>query len=89
MGAYALEVATRIDRRQCVAQIAGGCLGAEVGMPKASIPHDALAFVGDGTRAVFFRKRGTIQEPDLPQRSIDFPTRITSTGRFYAASIRG
>jgi hypothetical protein len=51
MGAYALEVATRIDRRQCVAQIAGGCLGAEVGMPKAST-HDALAFVGDGTRAV-------------------------------------
>jgi len=25
-------------------------------MQKASIPHDALVFVGDGTRAVFFRR---------------------------------
>jgi hypothetical protein len=44
MGAYALEVATRVDRRQCVAQIAVGCLGAEVGMPKSSIPRDATGF---------------------------------------------
>jgi hypothetical protein len=43
MGAYALEVATRLDRRQCVAQIAGGCLVVEVGMQKASIPHDVSA----------------------------------------------
>jgi hypothetical protein len=56
----ALEVATRVDRRQCVAQVAGGCSGPEVGMQKASIPHDALVLVGDGTRAVFFRNRGTM-----------------------------
>src|SRR5215831_12190488 len=34
-------------------------------MHKASIPHDALVFVGDGTRALFLRNRGTIQKPDL------------------------
>ena len=34
-------------------------------MRKTSIPHDALVFLGDGTRAVFFRNRGTIQKPDL------------------------
>jgi protein required for attachment to host cells len=34
-------------------------------MHKASIPHDALVFVGDGTRAVFLRNRGSIQKPDL------------------------
>lgn len=32
-------------------------------MQKASIPHDALVFVGDGTRALFLRNRGTIQKP--------------------------
>jgi protein required for attachment to host cells len=29
MGAYALEVATHVDRRQCVAQIAGGMMAPE------------------------------------------------------------
>ena len=34
-------------------------------MDKTSIPHDALVFVGDGARAVFFRNRGSIQKPEL------------------------
>jgi protein required for attachment to host cells len=37
-------------------------------MQKASIPHDALVFVGDGTRAVFFRNRGAIQNPTWRSR---------------------
>jgi len=37
---------------------------------KASIPHDALVFVGDGTRAVFLRNHGTIQKPNLAVESI-------------------
>jgi protein required for attachment to host cells len=39
-------------------------------MQKASIPHDALVFVGDGKRAVFFRNQGTIQEPDLEVEAV-------------------
>ena len=39
-------------------------------MHKASIPHDALVFVGDGERAVFFRNRGSIQKPDLAVESV-------------------
>ncbi len=29
-------------------------------MHETSIPHGALVFVGDGTRALFLRNRGTI-----------------------------
>lgn len=39
-------------------------------MQKASIPHDALVFVGDGTRAVFLRNHGTIQKPNLAVESV-------------------
>lgn len=60
-------------------------------MRKASIPHDALVFVGDGTRAVFFRNRGTIQKPDLAVETVlqqeNPPTREQGTdrpGRVYA-----
>ena len=80
-------------------------------MQKASIPHDALVFVGDGTRAVFFRNRGvhsrigprrsSVEETDWHRIAEDsfaaeiaaalhrLSHGITSTGRFYAASIRG
>jgi protein required for attachment to host cells len=54
-------------------------------MHKASIPHDALVFVGDGTRAIFFRNRGSIQKPDLVLETIlrqeDPPTREQGTDR--------
>jgi protein required for attachment to host cells len=54
-------------------------------MRKASIPHDALVFVGDGTRAVFFRNRGTIQKPDLAVETVlqqeNPPTREQGTDR--------
>jgi len=54
-------------------------------MHKASIPHDALVFVGDGTRAIFFRNRGSIQKPDLAVeivlRQQDPPTRDQGTDR--------
>ena len=54
-------------------------------MRKASIPHDALVFVGDGTRAVFFRNRGTIQKPDLVVETVlqqeNPPTREQGTDR--------
>jgi protein required for attachment to host cells len=39
-------------------------------MQKASIPRDALVFVGDGTRTLFFRNRGIIQEPDLEVEAV-------------------
>jgi hypothetical protein len=44
MGAYALEVAKRIDRRQCVAQIAGECLGAETAYRAAASTHGVAKF---------------------------------------------
>ena len=54
-------------------------------MHKASIPHDALVFVGDGTRALFLRNRGTIQKPDLAVESVlrieNPPTREQGTDR--------
>jgi protein required for attachment to host cells len=54
-------------------------------MHKASIPHDALVFVGDGTRAIFFRNRGSIQKPDLAVETVfqqeDPPTREQGTDR--------
>lgn len=54
-------------------------------MRKTSIPHDALVFVGDGTRAVFFRNRGTIQKPDLAVETVlqqeNPPTREQGTDR--------
>lgn len=34
-------------------------------MQKTTIPHDALVLVGDGTRAVFFRNRGSLQQPRM------------------------
>jgi protein required for attachment to host cells len=34
-------------------------------MHKPGIPHDALILVGDGSRAVFFKNRGTVVKPDL------------------------
>jgi protein required for attachment to host cells len=39
-------------------------------MRKTSIPHDALVFVGDGTRALFLRNRGTFQKPDLAVEAV-------------------
>jgi protein required for attachment to host cells len=60
-------------------------LAPEAEMQKASIPHDALVFVGDGTRAVFFRNRGTIQKPDLEVEAVlrqeNPPTREQGTDR--------
>jgi len=60
-------------------------------MLKTSIPHDALVFVGDGTRAIFFRNRGSIQKPNLVVEAVlrqeDPPTREQGTdrpGRFHA-----
>src|SRR5215469_15396687 len=54
-------------------------------MHKASIPHDALVFVGDGTRAVFLRNRGSIQKPDLAVEAVlrqpDPPTREQGSDR--------
>ncbi len=54
-------------------------------MHKTTIPHDALIFVGDGTRAVFFRNRGSIQRPDLAVEAVlrqeDPPTREQGTDR--------
>jgi len=54
-------------------------------MRKTSIPHDALVFVGDGTRAVFFRNRGTIQKPALVVETVlrqeNPPTRAQGTDR--------
>jgi len=54
-------------------------------MHKASIPHDALVFVGDGTRAIFFRNRGSIQKPDLTVEKVlqqpDPPNREQGTDR--------
>jgi protein required for attachment to host cells len=54
-------------------------------MHKASIPHDALVFVGDGTRAIFFRNRGSIQKPDLVTEAVlrqpDPPTHEQGTDR--------
>jgi phosphoglycerate kinase len=53
IGAYALEVATRIDRRQCVAQIAGECLGAEGDDPlERPVGVFELNQFGEGTRAI-------------------------------------
>jgi protein required for attachment to host cells len=34
-------------------------------MHKPGIPHDALILVGDGSRAVFFKNRGTVVKPNL------------------------
>jgi protein required for attachment to host cells len=57
----------------------------ETAMHKTSIPHDALVFVGDGERAVFFRNRGTIQKPDLVVETVlqqeNPPTREQGTDR--------
>jgi protein required for attachment to host cells len=54
-------------------------------MHKASIPHDALVLVGDGSRAVFFRNRGSIQKPDLAIETVlqqeNPPTREQGTDR--------
>ena len=54
-------------------------------MHKTTVPHDALIFVGDGTRAVFFRNRGSIQRPDLAVEAVlrqeDPPTREQGTDR--------
>lgn len=54
-------------------------------MDKTSIPHDALVFVGDGARAVFFRNRGPIQKPDLAVEIVleqkNPPTREQGTDR--------
>jgi len=54
-------------------------------MHKASILHDALVFVGDGARAVFFRNRGSIQKPDLAVENVlqqeNPPTREQGTDR--------
>lgn len=54
-------------------------------MHKTSIPHDALVLVGDGSRAVFFRNRGSIQKPDLAIETVlkqeNPPTREQGTDR--------
>jgi protein required for attachment to host cells len=39
-------------------------------MAKSSIPHNALVFVGDGSRALFFRNAGTIMNPSLAVENI-------------------
>lgn len=54
-------------------------------MHKPGIPHDALVLVGDGTRAVFFRNRGSVQQPRLVVEHIleqqNPPTRAQGTDR--------
>ena len=54
-------------------------------MHKTSIPHDALVLVGDGTRAIFFRNRGSIQKPNLVVERVlqqeDPPTHEQGTDR--------
>ena len=54
-------------------------------MDKTSIPHDALVLVSDGSRAVFFRNRGTIQKPELVVENVfeqkNPPTREQGTDR--------
>ena len=51
-------------------------------MHKASIPHDALVFVGDGTRVLFVRNRGTIQKPGLAVEIADAPYRLARPQQF-------
>jgi protein required for attachment to host cells len=59
-------------------------------MQMASIPHDALVCIADGTKAVFFRNRGTIQKPDLKVVAVLWqrnpPTRKQGTDRPGAVS---
>jgi protein required for attachment to host cells len=54
-------------------------------MHTISIPHEALVFVGDGSRAIFLRNRGPIQKPDLViehvRKERHAPTRDLGTDR--------
>jgi protein required for attachment to host cells len=54
-------------------------------MRKSSIPHDTLVMVGDGSRAVFFRNTGSLQQPSLAVENVfeqdNPPTREQGTDR--------
>jgi protein required for attachment to host cells len=54
-------------------------------MEKSGIPHDALVFVGDGARAIFFRNNGTVLNPALEVEDVfaqdNPPTREQGTDR--------